>query len=625
MTGITNPQTTRFVLSASNDRHHDKNTEQCGHASSRQHCPLDAGSVLWHPSSQHRLTAKTLCQFWEIFLFGCCFSNLCDQILIIFILTGRWSKVLGTLIFWATVWKCSFARGGEVSRNKTLNYLPWLFQVKNGEGISIQLSVDTAHRQAWLQHTHNTASLSCVPDNNLSAFDHFILAHNLSLHTLRCLGFAVCRDCLGRTPFGSLIATFVTLVCVAVFCATLYRALDITLRGIFESLFNFPIPWQVFPLWRRQKVAHRMKLPVAPRVWRLCGKTLRLKWKNLCCRLESIQIGFIVIAVVMGLYAIILLVFGFLATGATRQNIYSGAKCIMGGRLSAGFVSSHESGQLKETICCCCEKRWAGQLSCIASVLCFFQFMILTYFLNIIWMCVTSMCAIPIVIYVMLRSICHWEIEDREIWYYENYCFNLSRFGELLIVSRSEHRQLRPTILSIGIVLFVLRAKQKIKTAWLSGIYTNLKPLSLYIEDPGSIKNAICEDHELGELCQRVSAAVHPLQDQFFATERLESSLYDLLLVAFYFWRVFLQVADAGPMYGLAFGASLIIVLALVSCIFNIISSGFPREASSELNFGLVMLLFFSCVDFCAPGIMTVWLLRVANLSLCCTSTSSQI
>ena len=56
-------------------------------------------------------------------------------------------------------------------------------------------------------------------------------------------------------------------------------------------------------------------------------------------RLESVQIGFIVIAVVMGLYAIILLVFGFLATGATRQNIYSGAKCIMGGRLSAGFVS----------------------------------------------------------------------------------------------------------------------------------------------------------------------------------------------------------------------------------------------------------------------------------------------
>ena len=41
----------------------------------------------------------------------------------------------------------------------------------------------------------------------------------------------------------------------------------------------------------------------------------------------------------MGILAIMFLVFGILATGATRQNIYSGAKCIMGGRISALFVS----------------------------------------------------------------------------------------------------------------------------------------------------------------------------------------------------------------------------------------------------------------------------------------------
>ena len=52
------------------------------------------------------------------------------------------------------------------------------------------------------------------------------------------------------------------------------------------------------------------------------------------------MIVFIVIAVVMGVYAIMLLTFGFLATGATRQNIYSGVKCIMGGRVSAAFVST---------------------------------------------------------------------------------------------------------------------------------------------------------------------------------------------------------------------------------------------------------------------------------------------
>ena len=41
----------------------------------------------------------------------------------------------------------------------------------------------------------------------------------------------------------------------------------------------------------------------------------------------------------MALFALLLLVFGFLATGATRKNVYSGAKCIMGGRISAAFVS----------------------------------------------------------------------------------------------------------------------------------------------------------------------------------------------------------------------------------------------------------------------------------------------
>lgn len=56
-------------------------------------------------------------------------------------------------------------------------------------------------------------------------------------------------------------------------------------------------------------------------------------------RLEVLQIVFIVIAVVMALFALFLLIFGFLATGATRKKFYSGASCIMGGRISAAFVS----------------------------------------------------------------------------------------------------------------------------------------------------------------------------------------------------------------------------------------------------------------------------------------------
>ena len=52
-----------------------------------------------------------------------------------------------------------------------------------------------------------------------------------------------------------------------------------------------------------------------------------------------IQVVFVVIGVVMGILALVLLIFGFLATGATRKNVYSGNKCIMGGRVSAAFVS----------------------------------------------------------------------------------------------------------------------------------------------------------------------------------------------------------------------------------------------------------------------------------------------
>ena len=60
---------------------------------------------------------------------------------------------------------------------------------------------------------------------------------------------------------------------------------------------------------------------------------------NVFCRLYTIKIVFIITAVMMGCFSFLLLIFGFLATGATRQNIYSGAKCIMGGRVSAAFVS----------------------------------------------------------------------------------------------------------------------------------------------------------------------------------------------------------------------------------------------------------------------------------------------
>ena len=54
-----------------------------------------------------------------------------------------------------------------------------------------------------------------------------------------------CEDCLGRTPYASLIATTVMCIGVGLFCGTGFRALDITLNGIFEGLFKFHVSWYV--------------------------------------------------------------------------------------------------------------------------------------------------------------------------------------------------------------------------------------------------------------------------------------------------------------------------------------------------------------------------------------------
>jgi len=232
----------------------------------------------------------------------------------------------------------------------------------------------------------------------------------------------VYRDCLGRTPFLSLISCLIVLVGMGIFCTALYRALSITIRGIFEELFLISLPW-----------------------------------------LESIQILFVICAVVMAIYAVLLVVFGYLATGATRQNIYSGATCIMGGRIAAGF------------------------------------FLVMTQLLNLAWVLVSSTCAVPIVLYVMLNSICVEEVQNRDHWYWDGYyCFNLSRFG----------------------------------------IYINYTEVVR--------KNALCDDYELGEFCN--------------------------------------YVQDAGPLYSLAFGASLLICCGMIGFV-AALSTDYTRiKAVKELT-----------------------------------------
>jgi len=59
-----------------------------------------------------------------------------------------------------------------------------------------------------------------------------------------------------------------------------------------------------------------------------------------CCRLQNIQVIFLLLGIAMGLFAIVLLLFGFASTGLTRENICEGTKCVRGGISCAVLVSS---------------------------------------------------------------------------------------------------------------------------------------------------------------------------------------------------------------------------------------------------------------------------------------------
>ena len=161
-------------------------------------------------------------------------------------------------------------------------------------------------------------------------------------------------DCLDRTPFASLLAALMVIIGTCVFCGTSFKALQLMILGVFNNLFHFSVNW-----------------------------------------LEVLQVMFVIIGVVMGCFAIILLIFGFLATGATRSNIYSGAKCIMGGRLTAAFL------------------------------------MFVSYVLTAGWLVVLAITVIPVLLFSAVSSICDTEIyhNTADQLQSSNYCFNITRFG----------------------------------------------------------------------------------------------------------------------------------------------------------------------------------------------------
>lgn len=161
-----------------------------------------------------------------------------------------------------------------------------------------------------------------------------------------------CRDCLGRTPYASLSATILMCLGVGLFCGTGFHAIDLTLNGIFDNLFKLHIPW-----------------------------------------LQNIQVIFLLLGIAMGLFAIVLLLFGFASTGLTRENICEGTKCVRGGVSFAVLLT------------------------------------MVTYVVSGAWVGMTAFCALPIILFLMLRSICQNEIQMWDYWYLDNYCLNMSRFG----------------------------------------------------------------------------------------------------------------------------------------------------------------------------------------------------
>ncbi|PVD34692.1 hypothetical protein C0Q70_05969 [Pomacea canaliculata] len=235
-------------------------------------------------------------------------------------------------------------------------------------------------------------------------------------------------ECVGRTPFGSLLAFLMVIVGVGVYCGTLYRALTLVIEGILNQLFGFSVTW-----------------------------------------LEIIRVMFVIIAVVMGLFAILLLIFGFLATGATRKNVYSGPRCIMGGRISAGFL------------------------------------IIISYLLCVGWIAIVCINLVAVVGYAATSAICSQEIYRHTAQELTDlhYCFNITRFG----------------------------------------IYRNLSYSSTE-SIPGS--ETICEHSELRTLCDRVT--------------------------------------EAGPLFCVAFGASVVIVFGMIQYLICLTANYTRIKISKELT-----------------------------------------
>ncbi|CAG0884846.1 unnamed protein product [Cyprideis torosa] len=101
----------------------------------------------------------------------------------------------------------------------------------------------------------------------------------------------MCRSCLTRTPFGTLLATIICFLGVGVFCYSTFKGFSLTLR-MFEEVFLMQVEW-----------------------------------------MQPLHVIFVIVGAAMAVLGIILVIVAILATGETRVSVYRGRGARMGGRV----------------------------------------------------------------------------------------------------------------------------------------------------------------------------------------------------------------------------------------------------------------------------------------------------
>uniref|UniRef100_A0A915A7Q5 Uncharacterized protein n=1 Tax=Parascaris univalens TaxID=6257 RepID=A0A915A7Q5_PARUN len=136
-------------------------------------------------------------------------------------------------------------------------------------------------------------------------------------------------DCLLRVPFASLIASLLCAVGISLFAIMIAWSFNASVEQFRRALNTDSLPW-----------------------------------------LDKVQVFFIVITIIMAVAIILLLIVGTLSTGSTRDDIYSGVKGQLGGRIANALA------------------------------------MLFTYMLNICWLICLIFIAIFCFIYYIFTSLC---------------------------------------------------------------------------------------------------------------------------------------------------------------------------------------------------------------------------